>query len=135
MKRKRSAGPLHAETSVNPPPNVKTNFESKQLTYSCTNCGELPVSHFSKSKINQFDRLKISIITCNICTTKAVADDENEKSGAKELRIQKVKAISQTKRESDVGRRSDPSALYESNPLDAPIINDAMQYFERRSMI
>ena len=64
-----------------------------------------------------------------------MADDENEKSGAKELRIQKVKAISQTKRESDVGRRSDPSALYESNPLDAPIINDAMQYFERRSMI
>ena len=128
-------GPLHAETPVNPPQNVTTNFESKKLTYSCINCGELPVSHFSKSKINQFDRFKISIITCNICTSKAVADDENEKSGAKELRIRKIKAISLTKRECDVGRKSDPSALYESNPLDAPIIHDAMQYFEGRSMI
>ena len=135
MKRKRSLGLVNAETTVNSPTAAKTNFESRQLVYTCTNCGDLPSSQFTKSKINQFVHLKITAITCSTCTTKAVAEDENEKSGAKELRIQKVKAISQTKRESDIAKKADPSAIYESNPLDTPIIKDAMQYFEGRLLV
>ena len=133
MKRKRSAaGVLVA--SPNPLTEPKTEFESKELSYSCLNCGILPVSRFSKSKINQYDRQKITVITCNICTGQSVAKDENEKSDAKELRIKKEKAAIQTQKDILIARESDPSATYESNPLNTPIVNDAMKYFEGRSL-
>lgn len=115
--------------------NAQTGVPLKKDLYDCVNCGELPVSSFSKSKINQFDRMKIAVITCNICTCKAVKDDEEGKVGAKKLRIQLSKVIGIEKRQIEKAKKSDPSALYISNPLDAPIISDAVQYFKQKSQM
>ena len=135
MKRKRSQRSEGADIpAAASAPAPKTNFESKEQIYECSNCGALPVSNFSKSKINQYDRLKITTITCNSCTSQAVLKDENAKSGAKELRIQNVKASTQIQREIDVARKADPSAMYESDPLQTPIIIDAVKYFQSRSL-
>ena len=114
---------------------AQTIAASKRELYECVNCGELPVSSFSKSKVNQFDRMKIAVITCNICTCKAVKDDEDGKVGAKKLRIQLSKDIIIEKKQIQKAKKSDPSALYISNPLDAPIISDAIQYFQQKSLI
>ena len=34
-----------------------------------------------------------------------------------------------------LAKKSDPSALYESNPLEAPIISDAIEYFEKANIV
>lgn len=92
MKRKSPLISIAGSSVLRPAiPEAKTNFESKDQVYNCLNCGELPVSRFSKSKVNQYDRQKITVITCNVCTCKAVTEDENEKSGAKKMRIKKAK--------------------------------------------
>ena len=115
--------------------NAQTSVPSRRDLYDCMNCGELPASSFSKSKLNQYDRMKITVITCNVCTSKAVKDDEEGKVGAKKLRIQMSKEIVIEERQIQKAKKSDPSALYISNPLEAPIISDAVQYFQQKSLI
>lgn len=114
--------------------DVKKPFESKCTFYECKNCGSLPVCKFSKTKVNQYDRLKITIITCNDCTINSVFTDEKDKSVAKKRRIQESKEANQKENEIINSKKFDPSALYESNPLKTPIIADAKEYFEGRSL-
>jgi tRNA/tmRNA/rRNA uracil-C5-methylase (TrmA/RlmC/RlmD family) len=109
-------------------------FESKSDFYECKTCGSLPVCKFSKTKINQYDRLKITIITCTDCTTNLVSIDEKDKTGAKKQRIQEAKDANQKGNEIINSKKSDPSALYDKNVLDAPIISDAKEYFGNRSL-
>lgn len=114
--------------------NVKTAivvkaFESKSDFYECKTCGSLPVCKFSKTKINQYDRLKMTIITCTDCTTNSVSLDEKDKTGAKKRRLQEAKDANQKGKEIINSKKFDPSALYDKNALDAPIIADAKEYF------
>lgn len=133
MKRKQSEL-LNTTTAtylniIKPVSKIKS-----KVHYDCTNCGSLPVNQFSKSKINQYDRAKILSITCNTCTTTAVNKDEREKSGAKKLRLYQEKEDNKEIAVAVKSKKLDPSALYESNPLDTPVINDAKEYFKSKAI-
>ena len=112
----------------------KVDFRPKDNEYNCLNCGKLPASRFSKSKINQYDRQKITTITCTCCTSKAVLVDENEKSSAKKARIDEMKTECLNQEQILSARKADPSAMYDSNPLDAPTVHDAINYFNGKSV-
>jgi tRNA/tmRNA/rRNA uracil-C5-methylase (TrmA/RlmC/RlmD family) len=134
MKRKSS------EVTVKPiviePPTLQTKkAKQRDEVYNCSNCGELPSSCFSNSKINQFMYAKITAMTCASCTCLAVSQDESEKSGKKKSRIEKLKLDNIESKQLILAKKSDPSALYESNPLEAPIISDAIEYFEKSNIV
>ena len=135
MKRK-SVEVLTVDAIAIELPTLQTKkTKPRDEVYNCSNCGELPSSRFTNSKINQFMHSKITVMTCASCTCSAVNQDESEKSGKKKLRIEKLKVESIESKQMLFAKKSDPSALYESNPLDAPIISDAIEYFEKANIV
>lgn len=136
MKRKNSEviSPVDA-IAIEPLTLLTKKAKPRDKVYDCSNCGELPSACFSNSKINQFIYAKITVMTCTSCTCLAVSQDESEKSGKKKLRIEELKKHNIESKETLHAKKSDPSALYESNPLDAPIISDAIEYFEKANIV
>ena len=109
-------------------PDVVDTFATN---YICSQCDlSLPASSFSKTKRNQYERKKLTSLTCSSCTVQMVQNDEREMKQAKEQRLQqKVPATQQTS-SLVVGNSKDPSLLYIANPLQAPIVHDARTYFQ-----
>ena len=132
---KRSVEVVHSDAIAKPPTLQTKKAKLRDDVYNCSNCGALPSSSFSNSKINQFMYAKITVMTCASCTTLAVSQDESEKSGKKKLRIEKIKVDNIESRQMSLAKKADPSALYDSNPLDAPIISDAIDYFEKANIV
>ena len=110
-------------------PDVET---SATAYYTCSRCDlSLPASSYSKTKLNQYERKKLSSLTCTSCTVQMVQNDEREMKQAKEQRLQqKVTATQQPSSSLVVGNSKDPSLLYIADPLQAPIVYDARTYFQ-----
>ena len=136
MNRKRklySEGASHAREIINSaliyPINPTVTEKIVLISgYNCSSCGYLPAHCFSKSKINQLCRNKLTNITCSDCTLKLVALDKSNKKSAKVFHVNRIS-------EGNTVKNVDPSLQYSSNPCQAPLVIDAITYFQKRSML
>ena len=124
---------LHEEEKITSKKRKATELVTDTSTtkYTCSRCDlSLPASSYSTNKRKQYERKKLTFLTCSSCTVQLVQNDEQEKKQAKEQRHQqKVPSTLQTS-SSIVGNTKDPSLLYIANPLQAPIVHDARTYFQ-----